>query len=159
MKLLVADAGPLIFLAKLGRLNLLTESDIRVPAAVMAEIGAKADEACKQIEQAANHWLKVVEVQNRETVQLLLADLDLGEAEVIAIAKEINADTLLLDDLDARRFAKRVGLVAIGTVGVLLSARLQGKIPSLREEMERLQDPGFRITKTLMEEALKAAGE
>ncbi len=113
MKLLVADAGPLIFLAKLNRLNLLTDADVRIPVAVMAEISAKADEACKQIEQATNHWLKVVEVQNRAAVQLLLADLDLGEAEVIAIAKEINADTLLLDDLDARRFAKRVGLATI----------------------------------------------
>jgi hypothetical protein len=65
----------------------------------------------------------------------------------------------LLDDLDARRFAKRVGLPTIGTVGILLSARLQGKIPSLREEMDRLQVHGFRISKALMEEALKAAGE
>lgn len=126
MKLLVADAGPLIFLAKLGRLNLLTEADVRIPAAVMGEISA---------------------------------NLDLSEAEVIAVVKEINADTLLLDDLDARRFAKRIGLPTIGTVGILLSARLQGKISSLREEMERLQVHGYRISKTLMKEALKAAGE
>jgi predicted nucleic acid-binding protein len=159
MRLLVADAGPLIFLAKLGRLDLLTESDVRIPAAVMAEISAKADEACKQIEQAASHWLKVVEVKNRAAVQLLLADLDLGEAEVIAIAKEINAETLLLDDLDARRFARRVGLSTIGTVGILLAARLQGKIPSVKDEIERLQTHGFRISKALMEEVLEAAGE
>ena len=125
----------------------------------VAEIAAKADEACKRIEQAANIWLKVQEVENRETVQILLADLDLGEAEVIALAKEVNADNVLLDDLDARRFAKRVGLSAIGTVGILLAARLQGKIPSLREEMDRLQAHGFRISKILMEEVLKAAGE
>lgn len=159
MKLLVADAGPLIFLAKLNRLNLLSRADIRIPAAVMTEIRAKADAACNQIEQAANDWLKVIEVQNRVIVQLLLADLDLGEAEVIAVAKEINADTLLLDDLDARRFAKRVGFATIGTVGILLSARLQGEISSLRHELNQLQTHGFRISKTLMEEALKAAGE
>jgi len=140
-------------------MNLLTEADVRIPSAVLTEISAKADEACKQIEQATNDWLKVVEVKNRAAVQLLMADLDLGEAEVIAIAKEINADTLLLDDLDARRFAKRVGLPTIGTIGILLSARLQGKIPSLKDEIERLQIHGFRISKTLMEEALKAAGE
>jgi predicted nucleic acid-binding protein len=125
----------------------------------MAEIRAKADEACQRIEQAANAWLKVQEVGNRATVQLLLADLDLGEAEVIALAKEINADRILLDDLDARRFARRVGLSAIGTVGILLTGRLQGKIPSLRDEIERLQAQGFRISKVLMEEVLKAAGE
>ncbi len=159
MSLWVADASPLIFLAKLERLDLLAGEDIRVPAAVMAEIGAKADEACKQIEQAANVWLKVQEVGNRETVQVLLADLDLGEAEVIALAKEINADNVLLDDLDARRFARRVGLSTIGTVGILLAARLQGKIPSLKDEIDRLQIHGFRVSKALIEEALKATGE
>ena len=159
MSLWVADAGPLIFLAKLDRLDLLTEADIRVPAAVMAEISAKADEACKRIEQAANAWLKVQEVRNRETVQVLLADLDLGEAEVIALAKEINADSVLLDDLDARRFAKRIGLSTIGTIGILLAARLQGKISSLKDEIDRLQTHGFRVSKALIEEALKAAGE
>ncbi|NUQ86607.1 MAG: DUF3368 domain-containing protein [Anaerolineales bacterium] len=155
----MADAGPLIFLAKLERLDLLTREDVRVPAAVMAEISAKADEACKRVEQAANAWLKVQEVGNRETVQLLLADLDLGEAEVIALAKEINANYVLLDDLDARRFARRVGLSIIGTVGILLAACLQGKIPSVREEIDRLQTHGFRISKSLAEEVLKAAGE
>ncbi|MDL1944937.1 DUF3368 domain-containing protein [Chloroflexi bacterium CFX2] len=159
MSLCVADAGPLIFLAKLGRLDLLAGDDIRVPAAVMVEISAKADEACKQIEQAADAWLKVQEVGNREIVQMLLADLDLGEAEVIALAKEINADSILLDDLDARRFARRVGLSTIGTIGILLAARLQGKITSLREEIDRLQTHGFRISKALMEEVVKASGE
>jgi hypothetical protein len=159
MSLWVADAGPLIFLAKLDRLDLLAEKDMCIPAAVMTEVSAKADEAFKRIEQAANAWLKIQEVKNRATVQLLLADLDLGEAEVIALAKEINADSVLLDDLDARRFARRIGLSTIGTVGILLAARLQGKIPSLGAEIDRLQTHGFRISKTLIEEALKAAGE
>jgi hypothetical protein len=52
----VADAGPLIFLAKLNRLNLLQESGetIYTPVAVMAEIKAKADEASSKIEEASN---------------------------------------------------------------------------------------------------------
>ena len=90
---------------------------------------------------------------------MLLADLDLGESEVITLAKEIHADKVLLDDLDARRFARRVGLSIVGTVGILLGARLRGEIPSLKEEIKRLQDVGFRISKPLAEEALKAAGE
>lgn len=138
---------------------MLAGGDIHIPAAVMAEINAKADEACKRIEQAAHAWLEVQEVGNREAVQVLLADLDLGEAEAIVLAKEINADRVLLDDLDARRFARRVGLSTIGTVGILLSARLRGKIPSLKEEIDRLQTHGFRISKALRDEALKAAGE
>ncbi len=157
----VADAGPLIFLAKLGRLELLrdTQTAILIPNAVMMEIRAKGDEACQFIEQAASDWLEVREVQNREAVSLLLADLDLGEAEVIALASDIEAEKVLLDDLDGRRFARAVGLSVVGTVGVLLAARLEGNLPSLKGELERLQTAGFWINETLLEEALKAASE
>jgi predicted nucleic acid-binding protein len=161
MSLWVADAGPLIFLAKLDRLDLLARAgdDIRVPKAVMAEIRAKADESCMRIEAATHTWLNVQDVKNREAVNLLLADLDLGESEVIALASELKAHKVLLDDLDARRFARRVGLSMVGTVGILLAARLKNEIPSLKEELERLQTYGFRISKPLLDEVLLAANE
>ena len=161
MTIWVADADSLIFLAKLGRLNLLSAvgGDIYIPSAVMAEIRAKGDEACAQVELAGKSWLRIREVENRETVVLLLADLDPGESEVITLAKEIHADYVILDDLDARRFARRVGLSVIGTVGILLSARLRGEIPSLRDEIGRLQAYAFRISQTFVEEVLKEAGE
>ena len=157
----VVDAGPLIFLAKLDRLDLLLNfgEQIYIPHSVMSEIRAKDDEACSILEQASATWLQVREVKERESVDLLLADMDLGEAEVIVLAREIQADRVLLDDLDARRFARRVGLSPVGTLGILLAARLRGEIPSIREEIERLQEHGFWISDTLKEELLKAAEE
>ncbi|HNB53869.1 MAG TPA: DUF3368 domain-containing protein [Anaerolineales bacterium] len=161
MSLWVADAGPLIFLAKLNRLDLLTRTgdNFCLPQAVMVEIHAKSDEACRRVEVATHTWLKIQTVKNREAVELLLADLDLGESEVITLAREIKADKVLINDLDARRFARRVGLSMIGTVGILLAARLRGDIPSLKDELERLQEYGFRISKPLLEEVLLAANE
>ena len=64
-----------------------------------------------------------------------------------------------LDDLDARRFARRIGLASIGTVGLLLAARLKGEMQSLKDEIDKLQELGFWISDDLREEVLKAAGE
>ena len=113
----VVDTSPLIFLSKLGRLNLLQAGadTVCVPQAVMDEIRAKPDEASQLIKRASQSWLTVREVHNRQAVEILLADLGLGEAEVIVLAKELDADRVVMDDLDARRFARRVDLNLVGT--------------------------------------------
>ena len=161
MSILVADAGPLIFLAKLERLNLLHTAggEVFVPNAVMSEIRAKNDDATLKIKQASKTWLEVKKVKNQEAVSLLLADLDIGEAEVIVLANEIKADRLLLDDYDARRFARRIKTPITGTLGVLLTAKLQGKIPSVKNEIEKLQEYGFWANKKLISKILNIAGE
>jgi predicted nucleic acid-binding protein len=157
----VVDTSPLIFLSKLGRLDLLQGQarTICAPQAVLDEIGAKTDEAAQAIEQASRSWLSVRQVGNRQAVEILLADLGPGEAEAIVLAKEVSADKVVMDDLDARRFARRVGLDLIGTMGLLLAARLRGDIPSLREEIAHLQGLGFHIAAPLAEALLREAGE
>lgn len=161
MSIWVVDAGPLIFLAKLGRLNLLEamSDEIYIPAEVMAEICAKMDEASSILEDASKTWLQVQEVKNQDAVNLLLANLDLGEAALITLASALDADKILLDDLDARRYARRVGISAVGTIGLLLAARLQREISSIKNEIERLQQYGFWVSKSLIDEVLKEAGE
>lgn len=157
----VVDTSPLIFLAKLDRLDLLTMGAdvVWVPQAVLDEVRAKPDEATQAIEQVSQRWLSVHRVSNREAVELLLANLDLGEAEAIVLAKEVKADKVVMDDLDARRYARRVGLDLIDTMGLLLAAHLRGEIPSIREEIERLQELGFRVAQPLVEAILREAGE
>ncbi|MEJ2737377.1 MAG: DUF3368 domain-containing protein [Anaerolineae bacterium] len=157
----VVDTSPLIFLSKLGRLNLLQAGadTVCVPRAVMGEIRAKPDEATRLIERASQSWLTVREVHNRQAVEILLADLGLGEAEVIVLAKEIDADRVVMDDLDARRFARRVDLNLVGTMGLLLAARLRGEIPSLLEDTDQLQALGFHVTPSLRGALLREAGE
>jgi predicted nucleic acid-binding protein len=157
----VVDTSPLIFLAKLGRLDLLRRAadTVCTARAVLNEIQAKPDEAGRVIEEASRSWLSIREVSDRRTVEILLAVLDLGEAEVIVLAKEVGADRVVMDDLDARRFARRAGFALVGTLGVLLAARLRGEIPSVRVEIERLRVAGFRATPSLVEAILKEAGE
>lgn len=155
----VVDTSPLIFLTKLGRLELLRAEarTICVPQAVIDEIRAKPDEAAQLVEDAVLDWLVIRHVSNRQAVEILLADLGSGEAETIILAKELGADKVVMDDLDARRFARRVGLELIGTLGLLLAAHLEGKIPPLRAEIDRLQSLGFHVSATLVEAILQKA--
>lgn len=161
MSIWVVDAGPLIFLAKLGRLNLLeaASDEIYVPAGVILEIEAKSDGASSIIVETTKTWLRIQKAANRDAVNLLSASMDLGEAEVISLAVELDADKVLLDDLDARRYAHRVGLSAIGTIGLLLAARLRGEIISLKDEIYQLQQHGFWVSESLVINVLKEAGE
>jgi uncharacterized protein len=88
-----------------------------------------------------------------------MADLDAGESEVIALAMEAKAERVVLDDLDARRFAHRVGAAPVGTLGLLLASKLRGDLPSLRSEIDRLQRAGFRVSPALSQALLREAGE
>jgi hypothetical protein len=157
----VVDTSPLIFLAKLNRLDLLRKSadEVLAPAAVIEEVRAYPDEASRKIEDALGSWLREEKVEERRIVDVLLADLDFGEAEVIALAHESSAERIVMDDLDGRRFARRLGLEPVGTLGLLLAARLRGELGSLREEIERLEREGFRVSPSLRASVLLAAGE
>ncbi len=159
MTLWVVDTSPLIFLSKLNRLDLLQGAErILVPTAVLREIQEYPDEVAAEVEKAQRSWLQVQAVQDRGVVEVM-ADLDAGEAEVIALAREVSAERVIMDDLDGRRFAHRLGLAPIGTLGLLLAARLRGELPSLQEEIERLQSVGFRISGALRRAFLERAGE
>jgi hypothetical protein len=86
--------------------------------------------------------------------------LDDGEAEAITLACPIKAPTVLLDEKDARRVARGLGLDTLGTVGLLLWAKRFGLITSLTGELEQLTGPGrFRLSAALISEALRLAGE
>jgi predicted nucleic acid-binding protein len=161
MSLWVVDTSPLIFLSKLQHLDLLRASadEIFAPPSVLSEVRQQADSASQEIEEASTRWLKIEPLENREVVEILSAALDLGEAEAIALAQHLKADRIVMDDLDGRRFARRLGLPVVGTLGLVLAARLRGEIPSLRHEVDRLLEAGFRVAPALLEDALRAAGE
>jgi len=161
MTLWVVDASPLIFLAKLDRLDFLKRSADQVvaPSAVLREISEQRDKASMKINEAQRSWLGVREVEDRRLVDVLMADLDAGESEALALAIESGAERVVLDDLDARRLADRLGLARIGTLGLLLAAKLRGELPSLRAEIDRLQKEGFRVSPALAQALLREAAE
>jgi len=157
----VVDTSPLIFLAKLDRLDLLRDGadEILAPPAVVHEVRMHPDDASRKIDMVLSAWLKVRPVGDLSALEVLLADLDPGEAETIALARELKADRVVMDDLDGRRLARRLGVVVVGTLGLLLAARLRGELPSLHAEILGLRAGGFRISDALVEAVMREAGE
>lgn len=161
MKPWVIDASPFVFLAKLDRLSVLENQGppLLMPEAVAREILEQRDQAASQIQEAAGSWLEIAEVADPLAVELLLPSLGAGEAEVIVLAKERGATRVVMDDLEARRFARRVGMKPVGTLGLLLAARLSGQIPSLKNDIRKLEAAGFYASDALLAAVLAAAGE
>jgi hypothetical protein len=165
MALIISDTSALIHLAAIGRLTLLRElyQRISVPPAVWKEAvdEGKGKAGTAEIESARQlGWIEVAIPSNAPLVSLLQRDLDEGESEAIALAIEHRADLILLDESDARQVAERYGLPKTGVVGVLIRAKQEGLIASLKEELEKLQSGGrFWIAKKLHEEALLAVSE
>ena len=105
-------------------------------------------------------WLRVEEVKGRPFVQVLQRDLDKGEAEAIALALEVNAEWILLDEREGRRVAKSLGLRVTGVVGILLRAWREGKLPSLKGAIEELREKaGFHIGAELVADILRESQE
>ncbi len=156
----LVNASPLIFLAKLGRLELLRlgAQEVLVPSGVLEEVRAKPDVGAELIERYLGTWLKVCHLTRREVLRFL-PDLGEGEKEVIAQALQEDIVSIALDDLDARRVARRMGLEPIGTVGLLLAARKRSMLPSLKQELEHLKALGFWVSDSLYSLALQEAGE
>lgn len=161
----VADASTLISLAAIGRLELLHafHGKIMVPPAVWREVvqDGHGRPGTAEVEEARRvGWIEVVVPRNTDLLTLLKRDLDDGEAEAIALAVEQRADIIFLDEAEARRTAALYRIPRAGTVGVLLRAKLTGRIPSLRAELDRLlRERGFYLSDAIYRRVLLEAGE
>jgi hypothetical protein len=117
----VSNTGPLIALASIGQFDLLRRlfGKILFPPAVRAEV---QDETSVAALTAAD-WIVVQPAQDLLAVQLLREELDAGESEAIILARELDAELVLIDERAARRKARGIGLQTVGTLGVLLMAK------------------------------------
>ena len=106
-------------------------------------------------------WLLISDDSMGGELQLLLGyELDAGEAATLAAAKSSGADLVLIDEREGRKWARRLGLRAVGTLGILLRAKRDRKLLSLRESMRLLTEVyGFSISPDLLNEACSAVGE
>jgi uncharacterized protein len=159
----VSNSSVLIALSAIGRLELLLKKftqGIIIPGAVWEEVVLTGHglPGAKSVADAS--WINQQQVADITLVFTLRASLDKGEAEVIALAREIEADILLLDEKSARNIARRFNYSVLGTVGVLIWAKRQGLIQSLAADLEALQQKGgFRLGKNIYHSALSQVGE
>ena len=98
-------------------------------------------------------------VADRGVVAKFRALLDTGESEAIALAKEIDADLIILDDADARDTAIEEGLDVVGLLAFLVLAKEEGIINQVRPLLDALRQQGFFISDDLYHHILRRAGE
>ena len=85
--------------------------------------------------------------------------LDEGEAEVIQLAKEARATTVIIDEKKGRRVAKSLGLRVRGTLGILLELKKRGLIKLVKPVIDEMLKEGYYLSSELIAEVLRAAGE
>ncbi|MGF1496684.1 MAG: DUF3368 domain-containing protein [Elainellaceae cyanobacterium] len=156
----ISNTSPILNLAIVGQLDLLRQQfgQILIPPAVLNEL--KVDEerpGSLVIRRAiADEWIQVQPISNQALVQLLRQTLDGGEAEAISLTVELQADWLLLDERDARKVAKSLGLQVTGVLGILLRAKQSGALSSLQSVINNLtQKADFRIAPDLLAKILQ----
>jgi predicted nucleic acid-binding protein len=162
--LAVSDTFTISALASIGRLSLLKSqfSNIWIPTAVSEELKLHPDAVARaSIETAVREkWIQLASASTSRLLSILSLHLHLGEAEVIALATDIKADVVLIDEQEGREMAAHIGLSVIGVLGILLRAKLNGEIPALKPEIVALRaNARFFIASSLEAKILSAAGE
>ena len=146
---IISDTSCLILLDNIGELSILNKlfGNITTTSEVAGEFGRLLP------------WIEIKEPSNKNYQSIIEASLDKGEASAIALAIELDNCLLIIDDLKGRKFAHQLGLTIIGTIGVIVDAKLAGIIPSIKPILSKIKSTNFRITEQLELLILKLAGE
>ncbi len=161
--MIVADAGPLIALARIQRLSLLQQlyGEVLIPAAVQRELQLDTQRPGAQaLTQAINAgWLRVQTVGDTTELTALSQPIDTGEAEAVLLAEQATCQFLLIDDWQGRTVAKQRGLPVAGVAGVLLAAKQRGLVTEIGPVLTELVTVGYRLSPSLVAEIICLAGE
>lgn len=144
-KIVIADTSTLILFSNIEELDLLRKiySELFTTPEIAEEFGEDIPK-----------WIKIQPVINYKYQEFLETQVDLGEASAIALAKELEDTLLLLDDLKARKLAKRLKLKVTGTLGIIHKAKQLGIIEKVKPLIDKLLKTDFRISNKIIEELL-----
>ncbi|NIJ53289.1 DUF3368 domain-containing protein [Dyadobacter arcticus] len=108
---------------------------IVIPNEVFFELN-KLDK--RYLDQLSNDWIEVIKVTKTPLLNELSSILDLGEAEAIMLARELNADVLLIDEKKGRMIASKMGVKITGILGTLIEAKRQNLIKEVKPILKTL---------------------
>jgi len=146
----ISDTSCFIILSKISELDLLHKvyEDIFTTPEVATEYG-----------ETLPAWVKIISVKDKYRQQLLEMQLGKGESSAMALSLEIPDSILILDDYKARKTAEMLNLKFIGTIGLIIKAKLTGIIPSVKPLLQKIRQTNFRLSADMELHAIKEAGE
>lgn len=158
---LVSNTSPLLYLGRLGQINLLPAlfETVTVPHQVVIELDAGRLLRPDTIDPRTFTWITIVAVPQTTIDNLPVNQLGQGERAAIAYAHLSPGLTVALDDRQARLLAEQLALRIVGTLGILLKAKQAGLIPAIRPLLDAVQNEGFRMDKALHHQVLNLANE
>lgn len=161
MRKVVVNTTPLIALCHVGQLDVLKKmyGEILIPHAVYRELSEKEESICKKQVDNSLDWIHVEKIENDMAKSMFKTQLHDGEVEVMILAKEKNADTVIIDDANAKKHAKYLKLPVVGTLGVLIKAKRKGYISELKPLIQGMIDKNIYISENLMKFCLEQVNE
>jgi predicted nucleic acid-binding protein len=146
----VADASPIIYLNLISEIDILVTlfGETHIPAEVFEELSHPAAPLCvRDWALAAPEWLRVERISIREDPTTL--SLDSGERAAIALAEQMKADLVLMDERKGTRVCLRKGFLVAGTLGILDRAARRGLV-DLEDSFSKLKATNFRYRPEMM---------
>ena len=156
--IVVSNTSPLMNLAVINQLKIIEQLYGKV--IISEEVSDELSDAGigKHIEQ--NPWIEKHRVKSKGLADSLKLELDAGEAEAIALAIELKADLLLIDERRGRNIASRFGQKCNGIMGMLIEAKHKGIITSVKPIVDALMvNAGFWVSNDLYLKVLQEAAE
>lgn len=159
---IVSNASPLVSLARIDKLDLLQQlyEEVTIPDAVRHEVVVEGAGQPGSGEVEAAPWINRRSVANRPLVRALQQHLDPGEAEAIALALELGAELLLMDEHLGRETARHLGVRYTGVIGVLIEAKRKRLLTAVKPHVDALRNiAGFYMGNALYRRVLQDEGE
>lgn len=162
--IVISDTSAITNLAAIQHLQLLYQlyNQVTIPEAVYRELVEIDPPVPGTLEVQTVPWFEVRQVSNRQAIERLQLDvrLDLGESEAIALALELNADLLLIDERRGRAEADRLGVRITGLLGILVEAKQKKLVVAVKPLMDALiTTSDFRVSSALYHQILDIVDE
>jgi len=146
----ISDTSCFIVLSKINELDLLRNvyGNVCTTPEIASEYGDTLPE-----------WVNIIPVKDKYRQQLLEIQLGKGESSAMALSLEIPDSIIILDDYKARKTAEILNLKFIGTIGLIIKAKLMDVIPSVKPLLQKIRETNFRLSIDMEQYAIKEAKE
>jgi uncharacterized protein len=160
--IIVSNTSPIFYLSTIGQLDLLRQlyGEIIIPTAVFNEITNVGNTDASAAIVPTLSWIQTQPVSDQAFINTLRVELDPGEAEAIALAVELKANRLLIDERLGRAAAMRSALQVTGVLGILIAAKRRKLIQEVKPLLDALiEQVGFWVDERLYAEVLQTVDE
>lgn len=151
--IVVSDTSPLNYLVLIGHVDVLPilfDRIVAPPAVITELLHPGAPQPVRAWATRPPAWLEVIPPSRIDPA----LNLGPGEKEAISVARELNAELLLIDERKATSAAHRLGLRVVGTLNVVALAA-ERQLLDLRSAISSLRQTTFREPTKLVDELLQ----